>query len=180
MNRLFYILAIALLGGILVHLVAIITMPQILSHKAWLRFDNKRYAYRFNVLPEDDPVKKSFDPFFLLAACSFDLSKGPLKITANDSPNFWSMSIYEKNGNNFYSLNSNSLPHGQLDMILMTMRQAGELYRDMQASTNNILVAPEGFTKGFAIIRSFAENNAERWQSKNFLLKAGCDLISNN
>ena len=93
------------------------------QHNAWGRFSGLGNPYDLvrveplrsagrtdGVLPRPDRQAFAFvDPAFVTASCRFSLANGPVRISAEASPTtFWSASIYDRQGDNLYSINDRS------------------------------------------------------------------------
>jgi uncharacterized membrane protein len=79
-------------------------------------------------LPTDksrDVVKPS--PDLLYALCIFDISAGPVRISARPSPGYWSIALYARNSDNFFHLNDLEVKDGRVDLILADASQSAEL-----------------------------------------------------
>jgi uncharacterized membrane protein len=79
-------------------------------------------------LPTDksrEVVKPS--PDLLYALCVFDLSAGPVRISAKPSQGYWSMALYARNSDNFFHLNDREVKGDQVELILSDARDDGAL-----------------------------------------------------
>jgi uncharacterized membrane protein len=108
-----YILG-ALIVAALIHFAAIIAVPRLLMHvamerigaggsNAWLVSDRVTAASRQIVRPSPD---------FAYSACVFDLSEGPVVITATPWDAYWSLSLYGANSDNFFVIDDREAHYG--------------------------------------------------------------------
>jgi uncharacterized membrane protein len=81
---LLWVVSGALLGGI-VHLVAVLLLPQTATLDAYSRLAPITPVNTVTVVPQPSPqseVMPFMDPAFATAVCRYDLAGGPLKLTA--------------------------------------------------------------------------------------------------
>jgi len=83
-------------------------------------------------------------PDLLYSSCVYDLSKGPVRVTASGMPDtYWSVSLFDAETNNFYVLNDRKAKNGSVDFLITPQ---GTLYGDrtklpvVQAPTRRGLV----------------------------------------
>lgn len=57
-------------------------------------------------------------PDLLYAICVFDLAAGPLHVTARPSADYWSLALYDRNSDNFYTVNDKELAGAPLDLLV--------------------------------------------------------------
>jgi len=70
-------------------------------------------------LPTDksrEVVKPS--PDLLYAACAFHVGAGPVHISANTLQSYWSLAFYDRNSDNFFTINSSNASGEKIDLIL--------------------------------------------------------------
>jgi len=66
---------------------------------------------------EHNPIVNS-SPDLLYSACAFDLAGGPVRIRARVPATYWSVSGYDAETNNFFSVNNEGARAGLLDLVL--------------------------------------------------------------
>lgn len=143
-----YVLA-ALAIAIVVHLGIVFGTPRLLMHTAMERIGHGRFnqwslgervtaASRTIVRPSPD---------FAYAACPYDLSQGPVMLHVAPWDQYWSLSIYADNSDNFYTLNDRET-QGVADVALI---QRGARPPETQA---HVVESPS--TRGIALIRRLA------------------------
>ena len=104
---LLWLLAGALLGGI-VHLMTVLMLPRPATQDAYARLSDWRPVNTFAPLPAptaQSAVMPFMDPAFAAAVCRYDLSNGPLKLTAPVSAAYTSVSFYTRRGVAYYAIN---------------------------------------------------------------------------
>ena len=81
---LLWTLAGIILGGI-VHLATILVLPRTASQDAYARLSPITLVNAITAVPRPTPTKAVLpymDPAFAVAVCRYDLSNGPMKLTA--------------------------------------------------------------------------------------------------
>lgn len=143
-----YILG-ALVIAAIVHLAAIIAAPRILMHVAMERFgaagentwritDRVTAASRQIVRPSPD---------FAYSACVYDLSAGPIQISVAPWGDYWSLSLYGENTDNFFVIDDREAHRG----AEITLIKRGTPHPD-----DALTVVESPSTRGIALIRRLA------------------------
>ncbi|MBI3674852.1 MAG: hypothetical protein HY245_15825, partial [Rhizobiales bacterium] len=106
MRRLFWILA-ALFTGIAAHSGFVLLVPQLKLNHAIARVSAATGPNRFFMLPADDQLRlfPSYPPMSVMGACAFDVSQGPVELSANLPPGFWTLTIFDSTGNVLFTVN---------------------------------------------------------------------------
>lgn len=175
MTKIIYALLLGLVGAIIVHICVVLMVPHYSELNTWKRLTQTTAAYRFTTLGADNPITASTDPLFNLKACRFNLDDGPVHITAEGSAPFWSMSVYDRNGINFYSLNNHTMPNGKLDLVIGTPGQIMELKQSTPDSVENSVLVGEDLNEGFVILRSLKSKTTV--DNGDFLDHAHCQTL---
>ena len=139
----------ALIVGALVHFAAILAVPRVLMHvamerigaggaNAWRVSDRVTAASRQIVRPSPD---------FAYSACVFDLSEGPVVITATPWDAYWSLSLYAANSDNFFVIDDREAHYGA--GIALVRRGA-----EHPEGASMVVESPSG--RGIALIRRLA------------------------
>jgi uncharacterized membrane protein len=104
----------ALIVAALAHFAAIIAVPRVLMNvaterigadgmNAWHVSERVTAASRSIVRPSPD---------FAYSACVYDLTQGPVIISATPWDNYWSLSLYGANSDNFFVIDDREAHHG--------------------------------------------------------------------
>ncbi|OQW62409.1 MAG: hypothetical protein A4S17_07870 [Proteobacteria bacterium HN_bin10] len=134
----------------LVHLAAIYAMPRVLMNVAmerigagganvWRMSERVTAASRQIVRPSPD---------FAYSACVFDLSRGPVTISVAPWRDYWSLSLYAANSDNFYVVDDREVRNGA---EITLVRRVPE---DADDDGATFVVSPS--TRGIALIRRLA------------------------
>ena len=97
--------------------------------------DLARRCFRIdaNLRPEgrDGPLVRSVDPLFSAIACRFDLDDGVVHVQAPGRVPFWSMSVYDRNGQNIFSFNDRTSADGRVNFVVLTPAQTIEVRKQL-------------------------------------------------
>lgn len=175
MTKLFYALLVGLVGAVIVHICVVLMVPHFNELNTWKRLIKTTNEYKFAPLKADNPIRATTDPLFQLRACRFNLDDGPLHITAEGTVPFWSMSIYDHNGVNFYSLNNHTMPNGKLDLVIGNPGQIMELKQSTPENIDDSVLVGKDIGEGFVILRSVKTPSG--LDDNDFLDHARCQIL---
>ncbi|CAG0994782.1 MAG: DUF1254 domain-containing protein [Rhizobiaceae bacterium] len=158
MLRLLYAVLLGLVGAGIVHIAVLLLLPVVSDRDAWSRLSQAGGLYA--VLPlhgaeADRRVLRSADPLFQAVACRFDLADGVTHIRGVGHLPYWSVSVYDRGGQNVYSFNDRSSTAGTLDLVVLTPAQMIEVRKDLpQAYAESVFVEAE-IGEGIVVVRGF-------------------------
>lgn len=200
MARLFLALMIGVVGAGLVHIAVIFAMPDVARRNGWSRLADLGKPTELvrvealdstpdSVLASADAAAGEFafvDPAFVTAGCRFSLNEGPVRIhaTQND-PAFWSASIYNRRGDNLYSINDRSAVANAFDLLVGTHDQLVDKSAAEDAPETQIPVEVE-MTEGYMTIRVLVDEESKRPNVDAFVSSMKCqpspvdDAVSTN
>jgi uncharacterized membrane protein len=120
---------VLVLAGVL-HLLVIWLIPRAIT-AVFLRRITAQAGYNQVVLPPL-PTDKSREvvkpsPDLLYALCVYDLSSGPVRISAKLSEGYWSIALYARNSDNFFHLNDRQAKGDRVELILSDMGDSADL-----------------------------------------------------
>ena len=180
MGKAFYAVALGLLGALLVHIATIFLIPQMAENDAWARLSRTTRPGAFSIITDASDIAASmqaFDPNFVIAACQFSLADGPVSLSGNTAPDFWSLSIFNRQGANIFSINDRSMQGGSLDVVVATPLQLIEFQKDMPPELVNSVLAEADVREGFVVLRAFAPETSMRAQVMDFVRTAACEPL---
>ncbi|MBP1843814.1 putative membrane protein [Rhizobium petrolearium] len=166
-----------LIGAALLHLVIVLLLPEFSERDAYTRVlaegDIHRF-YRLGERPDRAGLSKD-DPFVEAAVCAFDVSSGPVRLTAhNGGVPFWSLAIYDQSSNEVFSINDRTSADGMLDVVIATPVQITTLRKSLpQAVSQSILVETQQ-AEGYVILRSLVPQASFADIASQFLAQATC------
>jgi uncharacterized membrane protein len=84
---------------------------------------------------------------------AYDLSEGPVRISGETWPRYWSISFYQQNSDNYFVTNDQELEEQTFNFIL------GLEGQNIDSLTGTPVVSPT--SKGIMLIRRFAANESD-------------------
>ena len=113
------LVALALAAGL--HLLIVWLIPHAITF-AFVRSVSKQVGYNA-VLTPPLPTHQSRSvvapsPDLLYAVCAFDVGAGPVRISARRPQGYWSLSLYDRNSDNFFGINDNAIKGDAVELIL--------------------------------------------------------------
>jgi uncharacterized membrane protein len=147
-----------LLGGI-VHLATIIILPRTATQDAFSRLTPIAAVNSVTSLPEPTPEKAvmpMMDPAFATSICRYDLSQGPMKLTAPVSLAYTSVSFYTDRNIAYYAINDRSAGRRAIELDLMTPAQHAEMPEDEDITAADLLIVESPTLTGLIAIRALA------------------------
>ena len=177
MSRLFYILLVSLVGAGIVHIAVLLLLPRFSERDAWSALAEAGDFYKAVRIDASDggpPVVKAVDPLFHAAACRFDLDEGPVHIRAPGAVPFWSVSIYNRAGQNIYSFNDRATENGALDFVVLTTDQMIEVRKQVPEDFSKAIFVEAPIGEGIVMVRSFVPDPTWEETTTEFLARIAC------
>ena len=178
MLRTVYTLILGLVGAGIVHIAIIMMLPMFSERDAWSRLAEAGELYA--VVPLDagqkgaPVVARSVDPLFEARACRFDLQDGLLHVGAVGSVPFWSVSIYDRGGQNIYSFNDRTSSKGSLDFVVVTPLQMVEIRKDLPPEFEQSVFVEADLDEGIVVVRGFVPDASQRPTVSGYLDAITC------
>lgn len=173
-----FTLLIALVAGGMIHIASTLIIPKIATGTAWQRLAGPLPVNTMVVLPPATPQKQVLPfigPDVRLAVCRYDVSKGPVVVTATLPDRGWTLGLYSSAGDNFYAVPAQDLRRLEVSFVLLP--PAERLFgvfswgRQPDASASQIVV-PDG--QGLIVIRAPMRGRAYVSETAANLARAQC------
>ncbi len=179
MGKFIYALIAGILGAGIVHIATLLLIPTVSGVDAWTRLSGLGNPNQFHLIGHGGDAAASIralDPTFESAACRFDLEEGPIEIVSDASVPFWSLSIYDRVGENIFSINDRTANQAGLNVIIATPPQIVELRKGLAPELGASIIAETRINEGFVVLRAFVEDDSMRPAVLGFLDSISCDL----
>lgn len=168
-------LAATLAVAALVHVATLYALPRRIMAGAMARMGAPN-TMRFAKRPDETlraVVRPS--PDILYSACPFDLSKGPLKLTARvPHSTYWSVSGFDAATNNFFVRNDLQVAGDSIEIL--ALRKGMPLPPLDTATEQVILFAPT--TKGLFLIRTVINDEKDLAALDAVRHQASCETVA--
>lgn len=139
----------ALIAGAIAHVALVRAVPRVLMDKAIERIGaggSNAWRLADRVTPESRQIVRP-SPDFAYSACSYDLSGGPVTIHVEPWSEYWSLSLYADNSDNFFVVDDREVREG----VTITLVQRG---RAAPVDAPRVVHSPSA--RGIALIRRLA------------------------
>lgn len=143
-----------ILAGTL-HLITVICFPSIVLRIAHRKISER--AGGVNIIIHNLPTTAANNPIvnsspdLLYSACAFDLSKGPIRFRAKVPDSYWSISGFDAETTNFFSVNNEQVRSKDFELVLVG--PDGSLKVDVNTQ---MVKAPT--TRGVVLFRTLISN----------------------
>ena len=151
----------ALLCAVAVHILSVLYLPKLVGDEPMGRLAPLAAFGETRLLPRATPAAQwapFLDPAMAQAACLFDLSRAPLRVSGEVEPGrMLSLSFRDPSGEAFYSMTDRAAQRGRIDVLLLTPEQLDEVEAedDEDAPAQELrLVAPG--VSGFVLVNALA------------------------
>ena len=177
MRSLLFSLLVGLAGAALLHIVIILALPRFTGKDAYSRvlglFEMDSF---FPLSSEPGPTGlANEDPYLRLAVCSFSVAGGPVRFIAKGDIPFWSLSIYDADSNEVFSMNDKTAVNGDLDLVMATPIQLVDLRKTPSEILAQSIMVEMPEEDGYAVLRALAPTDSFEETARNFLAESSCE-----
>lgn len=169
--QLLYALLLGLLGAAMVHIAVILLVPDYASETLWNRIKSLGNAEMFHSIEGADWAQRN-DPLMRSAACRFDLRNGAVHISAVGKVPFWSLAIYNYQGDITFSLNDQV--SATTDVLIATPLQKMLLEQALPPQLEQSVIIAQSIGEGIAVLRVFEPDATWRDEITEFMKSAEC------
>jgi len=110
----------AIVLGIVVHILVVLLLPEISQSSAYRQLAQRLPVNKLQILPRvtpDNQLLPYMSPDMLYAACRFDLSAGPVAVSANVIDKSWMLALYSVDGANVSTISGATLQSGRVSFV---------------------------------------------------------------
>ena len=182
--------ALALLVAVVVHIVVVLLVPRVAPVDAWAKLSAATPPWTFTEIAapagaaparaggELGGLRSGFDPRFGVVACRFNLAEGPASIVAEGEVPFWSLAVFDRRGENVYSLNDRTAIAGRLDLIVVNAAQRARLRETPIEGMDRSVRVDTNMGEGFVLVRALAPDETWAPAVQDFLRGATCERLT--
>jgi uncharacterized membrane protein len=176
--RLAYLTIMGLVLGIIVHIITVFSIPLLATHDAVTRFADTGLEGRAERIdPQADPawLIADHDPATSLASCGFDLTEGPVRVTARTGALPLGLSIHRRGGGVAYAITDRAAIRGVLDFVVLTPAQlADRIAREDDGETMRELRVVLNVQQGLIVARALARQPSDRADADALVRDMAC------
>jgi uncharacterized membrane protein len=173
---LYIVLGLVLAG--LIHIVAVLTLPTLAPRNAQARLADLGPVNTMIKLPPATPGKQAMPmmaPDVRYAYCRFDLTNGPVRLSATIADDLWLISLYTPEGDNFYAVAGADLKKRDVQFVIVAPDQTvEEASVDSPETSDEILVVNSPVTEGIAMIRAPLKGPSRAPRAEEALKATSC------
>lgn len=151
-----------------VHIVSVLAMPHLAPRDAYAVFSDWGGVNEFLSPPATDAAHRFSDPALEMVVCRFDVSRGPVRITASvDSEHYLSLMFQSRTGQIFHALTDRAALRGKITALLARAEDI-EALEDAEAEEGGqkeLRLTPPTPT-GLVIARALADAPSDRAAAK--------------
>ncbi|WEZ84002.1 DUF1254 domain-containing protein [Rhizobium sp. 32-5/1] len=180
MRSVLFAILIGLVGAALLHIVIILALPQFTGKDANTRVLGLYEMDSFFALAnEPGPTGlANDDPFLRVAVCGFSIDVAPVRFQASGNVPFWSLSVFDANSNEVFSMNDQTSVNGNLDLVVATPIQLVELRKTpTEKLAQSIMVEMPEQQEGYAVLRVLSPASSYEEAARSFLAESGCEPL---
>ncbi|MDB5644248.1 MAG: hypothetical protein JWN07_3565 [Hyphomicrobiales bacterium] len=174
-----WLVAVICVAGI-VHLATILVLPRLAPHSAYARLSAGAAPNRLALLPAIEPGREILpneDPATALAACAYDLARGPVRLRgqlASDAPVM--LSFHGRFGQTFYAMTDRSALRGRIEVVIATRDQLDDIEaNDAEDELPQELRLEAPTRQGFILLRALAERPSLMGEARDRLSSLTCE-----
>ncbi len=177
MRSVLFAILVGLVGAALLHIVIILALPQFTGKDAYSRvlglYEMDSF---FPLTSEPGPTGlANEDPYLRVAVCGFSVGNGPARFVAKGAIPFWSLSIYDADSNEIFSMNDHTAVNGNLDLVMATPIQLVDLRKTPPESLAQSILVEMPDEEGYAVLRALAPMDSFEETVRNFLAESSCE-----
>ena len=171
---------VSLVAGGIIHIVATLVIPQFATASGVKRLSAALPMNRMQVMPRitaETQILPYAGPDIRLAVCRYDVSNGPVSVSAVLPDKGWSLGIYSMQGDNFYVVPAPDFRRGEVNFQLLPPAEKVlgffNIGRSVEASASQIPVAQ---AQGLIVVRAPVRGRAYQAEIEAYLLRAQCGI----
>jgi len=176
-----YAITLSLLVAGIIHIIAVLGIPQIAPRNAWTRLTTLADANTLVVLPHPSPAHQSLPmmaPDMRYAICRYDLSRGPVRINTRIPDELWNIAFYDPSGTNYYTISGGDIKREKIEIIVSTQSNAlldDETNALIYSEDSLVVTSPENL--GLVMIRAPLAGTSYADRTERALRRASCGRI---
>lgn len=108
--------------ALIIHFSAVLAIPYLSEFDAWKRLEKNTEANQMLVVDSVEDANRLWAfhaPDIKYAICRYDVSKGPVQVDFALLRGYWSVSIYDTEGKNFYAADGYDLLREETSLVLL-------------------------------------------------------------
>jgi uncharacterized membrane protein len=163
----------------IVHLTTVLAIPWLSERDAFSRLRSTLTVDKSELIaaPATETWLPYPDPATAVSACAYNLEEGPVRISAQASPLFQSLSFHTRGAGVFFAVTDRAAIRGVLDIVVMSRAQLDEalaMEDEDEPSRDVRIVAPS--SEGFVVVRVLAPLPSLREEAETAAKAVSCTI----
>ncbi|MFC3691955.1 DUF1254 domain-containing protein [Chenggangzhangella methanolivorans] len=180
--RVAYVVVVGLVLAGLVHIGSLLGVPRYATQGPLERIAALGPEGAFVTLADEGDAADLLpfrDPAFVTAACRYDLSSGPVAVTAPLPSTYGAISVHARAGQPFYALTDRAATGGRVEITILAKDDvaAAEQEEPSEESRPKLKIVSPTET-GFILVRLFAPGESARPALRDLAAKATCAKVA--
>ena len=171
---------LALVSGGIIHIIATLVIPQFATASGVKRLAGSLPVNRMQVLAKvtaENQIVPFVGPDVRLAVCRYDVTNGPVNVSATLPDKGWSLGIYTLQGDNFYVVPAPDFRRGEVSFQLIPPAEKVlgffNMGRSVEASASQIPVIQ---AQGLIVVRAPIRGRGYQAETEAYLQRAQCGI----
>lgn len=177
MVRFLHAALLGVVGAGIVHIVVLLLMPIMSPRDAWTKYEAEADLYSFTAYASQSPAAAPAgvaDPFFKSVVCRFDLTDGFVHVFREGKIPYWSASVYDRSGQNVFSLNDRTAKDGVLDLVVVTPAQLVDIRKSPPQELESSVFVEAPIDEGMVVVRAFQPDATWTGEVQRYLNTIAC------
>jgi len=175
--RLVYTVVVGIVLAGLVHIGSLLGVPRFATQGPFERIATLGPEGAFFTLADEGDAANLLpfrDPSFVVAACRYDLSSGPVAIEAALPSTYGAISIHARTGQPFYALTDRAATNGRVSLTVLAQDDVAAAEQEDPGEGVPRLKIVSPTETGFILVRLFAPGESARAMLRETASKATC------
>lgn len=176
--KLIRFLLLSLIGAAIIHISIILLIPYYTDQTAWNGLGEMETDYRFQRVNTSSATTTDSDPFFIKTACRFDLSEAPIHISGpSHGLPFWSMSLYNRQGDNVFSVNDSISPDKDINIIITKPQTSTLIKAKLDQISSQTIVLEQDIKEGIVMLQTYIPDHSWQKNVDDFIQELSCQPL---
>lgn len=180
LGQIAFLAVVTLVLAAILHILTILAIPHFATRDAWSRISEIAEPAGITLLPRplpgDEPLP-GLDPSMVYGVCLYDLSEGPLAISAPMPDHYWSVAFHTRDGVIFYAVNDEAATAQRFDIELRDARQMRQYRLEYPEADETLLTIEAPAATGFALIRALVAAPSLRAEVEAAVAGVSCTTL---
>lgn len=167
--------ALALAG--IVHIVTVLGLPRYATADPWRTLSAFVGPEGFTTLPRAAPgaaTLPGLDPAMMHAICRFSLDRGPMRIKAETTDGYWSLSLYDRRGLWVWGVDNRAAEPKPIDVLIATDVQVAQLRETLPEELEDMVIVDWPEVEGFAVYKVLVPTPSQQGEIEKIVGSAKC------